>query len=196
MTKTREFDGMTVNDDGSCQVISGDLQITFDAANCPMPWHVAVRRFDGSFLPVIVNKSTRFSITDRDGRIFYPRVTEPPSLFFPGKRCGHCAFQQGGFFSEDGSFQNLCPVVTEAGHPLTTGETSAEIDLNSLLEPGRHHLGIYATHLGEPFYSFFTATLSNGTGESYDIVFRNDLENDRAFLHFDVIIPEGLEQIC
>lgn len=99
-------------------------------------------------------------------------------------------------FKEDGSFQNLCPVVTEAGHPLTTGETSAEIDLNSLLEPGRHHLGIYATHLGEPFYSFFTATLSNGTGESYDIVFRNDLENDRAFLHFDVIIPEGLEQIC
>ena len=92
-------------------------------------------------------------------------------------------------FKEDGSFQKLCEIVTEDGHSLTTGEISAPVDLGQLLGPGRHHLGVYATHLGEPFYSFFIATLSNGTDSSYDIVFRNDLEDDRAFLHFDVLIP-------
>ena len=57
--------------------------------------------------------------------------------------------------------------------------------------PGRHHIGVYATHLGEVFYSFFTAKLSDGKDNHYDIVFRNDLESNRAFLHFDVIIPKG-----
>lgn len=92
-------------------------------------------------------------------------------------------------FKEDGSFAKLLPILTSDGHSLTTGEVSAEIDLGKILASGRHHLGIYATHLGEPFYSFFSAEFSNGSGENYEIVFRNDLEDDRAFLHFDVMIP-------
>lgn len=92
-------------------------------------------------------------------------------------------------FNDDGSFEKLYPILTDAGISLTTGETSAEIDLGKLLPSGRHHLGVYATHLGEPFYSFFTARFSDGKENSYEIVFRNDLEDDRAYLHFDVIIP-------
>jgi hypothetical protein len=58
--------------------------------------------------------------------------------------------------------------------------------LNDLLPPGRHELGIMATCHGEPFYSFFTVTLSDGNGDSYTLKFRNDIEPDRAFIHFDV----------
>ena len=92
-------------------------------------------------------------------------------------------------FNVDGSFEKLFPILNDSGKALTTGESSVTVDLSKYLAPGRHHIGVYATHLGEPFYSFFTAKLSDGNKNSYDVVFRNDLEGNRALLHFDVIIP-------
>ncbi len=90
--------------------------------------------------------------------------------------------------NEDGTFRKLQKLLRQDGKSLFSGDTSVPIELNKLLAPGKHHLAIYATHCGEVFYSFFSATLANGKGESYEIVFRNELEPDRAFLHFDVII--------
>ncbi|MBQ7207440.1 MAG: hypothetical protein IJS01_06535 [Lentisphaeria bacterium] len=92
-------------------------------------------------------------------------------------------------FGEDGSFRKLAEILTPEGKPLYTGESSQKIALDGLLPPGRHHLGIYATHGGEPFYSFFKAVLSDGEGHTCDLLYRNDYESDRAFLHFDVVIP-------
>lgn len=92
-------------------------------------------------------------------------------------------------FEKDGSFRKLLPVLTKEGKSLFTGDRSEPIDLGRHLSPGRHSIGIYATHLGEPFYSFFSAELSDGGTQSYELVFRNELEEDRAFLRFDVIVP-------
>lgn len=91
-------------------------------------------------------------------------------------------------FDENGNSRDLAKIVRADGKSLFSGDTSVPIDLKKLLTPGRHHLGIRATHCGEPFYSFFNLYLSNDKGESYEIVFRNELEPDRAFLHFDVLI--------
>ena len=91
-------------------------------------------------------------------------------------------------FAPDGTVRELAKLLRANGKSLYSGDRSVPIDLKKLLPPGRHHLGIRASHLGEPFYSFFFAELSNGAGESYEIVFRNDLEPDRAFLRFDVVV--------
>ncbi len=90
--------------------------------------------------------------------------------------------------NDDGTFRKLEKILRQDGKSLFSGDKSVVIDLKKLLPPGRHHLAVYATHCGEVFYSFFSAHLANGKGDSYDIVFRNELEPDRAFLHFDVII--------
>ena len=89
-------------------------------------------------------------------------------------------------FAADGSFEKICPILTREGKSLFCGESSVPLKLNDLLPPGRHELGIMATYHGEPFYSFFTVTLSDGNGDSYTLKFRNDIEPDRAFIHFDV----------
>ncbi len=91
-------------------------------------------------------------------------------------------------FNADGTFRKLAKLLRQDGKSLFSGDESQPIDLKKLLAPGLHHLAIYATHCGEPFYSFFSARISNGKGESYEIVFRNELEPDRTFLHFDIII--------
>ena len=92
-------------------------------------------------------------------------------------------------FEKDGSFRKLLPILTKEGRSLFTGDRTMPIDLGRYLSPGRHSIGIYATHLGEPFYSFFSAELSDGGTQSYELFFRNELEPDRAFLRFDVIVP-------
>ncbi|MBR7103421.1 MAG: hypothetical protein IKC65_00590 [Lentisphaeria bacterium] len=92
-------------------------------------------------------------------------------------------------FDDSGSMRKLVKITTKEGKSLFAGESSQVIDLQALLSPGRHHLGIYATHLGEDFYSFFSAVLSDKEGNACTLLYRNDCEPDRAFLHFDVIIP-------
>ncbi|MCI5779252.1 MAG: hypothetical protein MR051_05500 [Lentisphaeria bacterium] len=91
-------------------------------------------------------------------------------------------------FMPDGSLREIAKILRADGKSLCTGDRSTTLDLKQLLPPGRHRLGLQATHLGEPFYSFFKAELSDGNGRSYEIIFRNDLEPDRAFLRFDVLI--------
>ncbi|MBO4304442.1 MAG: hypothetical protein J6A21_07650 [Lentisphaeria bacterium] len=89
-------------------------------------------------------------------------------------------------FAPDGSFTKIKKLVREDGKSLFSGDRTPPIVLNELLPPGEHDLGLYATSKGEPFYLFFDAQLSNGKGESYTLLYRNDLEADRAFLHFKV----------
>jgi hypothetical protein len=91
-------------------------------------------------------------------------------------------------FDENGNCRELVKILRADGKSLFSGDVSTPIDLKKLLPPGRHHLGVKATHCGEVFYSFFYAELANGKGDSYKIVFRNELEPDRTYLHFNVII--------
>ncbi len=73
---------------------------------------------------------------------------------------------------------------TDLIHP---GETSAEIDLASLLSPGKHQLAIYSEHDGIPFYSLINILLRDDTsGETPDILtFYNEIDHDRAFLSWE-----------
>ncbi len=91
-------------------------------------------------------------------------------------------------FQEDGSFRMLADIKTVGGGDLFPGDSSAEISLSDLLPPGFHRLGLYSTHFGEPYYSFVTAVLFNGEGQSYQLIFRNELEPDRAFLRWKTIL--------
>lgn len=89
-------------------------------------------------------------------------------------------------FAPDGTFTKLAKIVREDGKSLFTGDESIPIVLNDLLPAGEHFLAIYATYHGTAFYSFFDAVVSNGEGESYTLLYRNDLEKDRSFIHFKV----------
>ena len=93
-------------------------------------------------------------------------------------------------FAEDGSFTKIAKILRADGKSLFSGDSSVSYDLKELLGAGYHKLGVYATHCGEVFYSFFSVTLDNGSGEKYDIIFRNDLEPDRAYLKFYCNFPE------
>ena len=91
-------------------------------------------------------------------------------------------------FNDDGSFEKLAKFVRADGEHLFHGDESLPIELSALLTPGRHKIGVYTTHLDDPFYSFYSAEIFNDKGESYELIFRNALEPDRAFLHFDINI--------
>ncbi|MBR2344824.1 MAG: hypothetical protein IKA71_03455 [Lentisphaeria bacterium] len=67
---------------------------------------------------------------------------------------------------------------------------SHRLSLRPLLGPGEHHLAIRNWHQGELFYSWIVAELSDGKGESRIFRFCNELEPDRAFLHFSVILAD------
>ena len=86
----------------------------------------------------------------------------------------------------DGSFEKLAKFVRADGEHLFHGDESLPIDLSALLTPGRHQIGVYTTHLDDPFYSFYSVEIFNDKGESYELIFRNALEPDRAFVHFDI----------
>ena len=45
-------------------------------------------------------------------------------------------------------------------------------------------------HQGELFYSWIVAELSDGKGEKREFRFCNELEPDRAFLHFTVFLAD------
>ena len=63
---------------------------------------------------------------------------------------------------------------------------SYRLPLRSLLGSGTHNLAIRNWHQGELFYSWIVADLTNEKGESREFRFCNELEPDRAFLHFCV----------
>lgn len=104
-----------------------------------------------------------------------------------------------GVFEADGTFRHLCWIghdgvlkeePEEGGKRLHSGETAHPIALHEFLPKGTHRLGIRSYHLGEPFYSFITATLSSGADgkDGYQLVFRNELEKDRAFLTWTTVL--------
>ncbi len=84
---------------------------------------------------------------------------------------------------------------TERPDFVWPGEQSVWIGLKEIVGPGKKKLAIFSTHRGElyyagvPFYSFLTASLARTPdGEASVVEFRNELESDRAYLHFDVEI--------
>jgi len=71
-------------------------------------------------------------------------------------------------------------------HITRKQNTSYKLALRTLLGPGKHDLAIRNWHQGELFYSWIVADLENEKGESREYRFCNELEPDRAFLHFSV----------
>jgi len=94
----------------------------------------------------------------------------------------------------DGSEREICWIGCDGLHDnadfddyLKVGtDGSFPVPLHELLGSGRHHLFTKSFYHGEPFYSFAKADLSDGKGNSYELLFRNDLEPDRAYLNFIV----------
>jgi hypothetical protein len=67
---------------------------------------------------------------------------------------------------------------------------SPRVPLHEILGKGEHFIGIESVHYGGPFYSFLSAELSrskDGEG-AYNIYFLNELEPERQFLRWKVII--------
>ena len=81
------------------QIVSGEQRITFE--NSPMPSMVEVRRFDGSYLPVIVNRGTAFSIADGAGNVYYARVAGD-AVISQENGADIIRFDQVEFFTADG----------------------------------------------------------------------------------------------
>ncbi len=100
-------------------------------------------------------------------------------------------FVRLGFLGKNG-FQKE---PTERPDFVWPGEQSVWISLKEIVGSGKKKLAIFSTHRGElyyagvPFYSFMTASLAKTPdGEASVVEFRNELESDRAYLHFDVEI--------
>ncbi|MBO4304528.1 MAG: hypothetical protein J6A21_08080 [Lentisphaeria bacterium] len=108
-----------------------------------------------------------------------------------------------GEVMEDGSFRKLGYLgskgfqkeETKQEEFVMNGEESPWIDLKAILGSGTKNLAVWSLHRGDlyyvntPFYSFIQAELGTKEGKAdYMIQFMNELEDDRAFLHFTVKI--------
>ena len=72
---------------------------------------------------------------------------------------------------------------------LFAGDAAPPVKLNDLFAPGVRNLALFSTHFGQPFYSFGVLEIASSAefgSETRKIEFLNDLEPDRAFLHFTV----------
>ncbi len=65
---------------------------------------------------------------------------------------------------------------------------SPAIPLHEILGKGEHFIGIESVHYGMPFYSFLSAELTADGAEPYTLYFLNDLEPDREYLRWKVIV--------
>lgn len=102
-------------------------------------------------------------------------------VFFLRKRMEDGSYRQLGYVSRNG----LKTEVPSKEEQLQPGERSAVIDLRALLGDGEHELQIYSEHLGVPFYSFPIAEIKGDT-QVYRVEFMNELEADRAILHWKI----------
>ena len=108
-----------------------------------------------------------------------------------------------GEVMEDGSFKQLGYLgnkgfqkeETKQEEFVMNGQESPWIDLKAVLGSGTKNLAIWSLHRGDlyyvntPFYSFIQAELGKEKGKAdYMLEFMNELEDDRAFLHFTVKI--------
>ena len=94
-----------------------------------------------------------------------------------------------GYFAKDG-FRKEPP---EQKDFVMAGEESVWIPLKSLLGKGKKHLAIRSMHRGDryyvnlPFYSFIEVEVARTPGKAeYRLLFLNELEDDRSYLHFDL----------
>lgn len=111
--------------------------------------------------------------------------------FILGEFDGNNEFKRIGYITKNG-FQTEEPPRTDF---VVNGESSPWIDLKKIFGTGHHKLGIWSLHRGEkyyintPFYSFIEAEISRDSQNTdYTIRFINELEEDRAFLRFDIDI--------
>ena len=100
-------------------------------------------------------------------------------------------------FLPDGNIRSYGYLERHGLHEQPSGDyidrkrnTSYRLPLRPLLGPGRHDLAIRNWHQGELFYSWIVAVLENDRGESFRFRFCNELEPDRAFLHFPVELQD------
>ena len=105
------------------------------------------------------------------------------------------AFELGEILA-DGSFRRIGWVdkrgfstTADEKQNLFAGESSPPVKLNGLFASGVRKLALFSTHFEQPFYSFGILEIASSPefgGETRKIEFLNDLEPDRAFLHFTV----------
>ena len=100
-------------------------------------------------------------------------------------------------FLPDGEIRSYGYLEQHGLHEQPSGDyidrkqnVSYKLPLSALLGPGRHELAIRNWHQGELFYSWIVAVLENDRGESFRFRFCNELEPDRAFLHFPVELQD------
>lgn len=100
---------------------------------------------------------------------------------------GNCC--QLGYLAKDG-FRREAP---EQKDFVMAGEESCWIPLKAVLGQGKKHLAIRSMHRGDkyyvnlPFYSFIEVEVARTPGKAeYRLMFLNELEDDRSYLHFDL----------
>lgn len=84
------------------------------------------------------------------------------------------------------SLNGLEEKIPDQKNRLRPGTISKEIALEKLLPPGRHTLELYSEHQGEAFYSFVSVRIMFDDIKSDEIFFRNEVETDRAIIHWNV----------
>jgi hypothetical protein len=107
------------------------------------------------------------------------------------------AMQLGYYDKEDNfigigwiSRNGLVDEMPEKANYIWPGYSSPWLAIHEILPPGMHRLGIKSIHLGEPFYSFISLTLSpshnkNDSG-AYKLEFFNEIDSDRSCLKFNI----------
>ena len=73
---------------------------------------------------------------------------------------------------------------------LRPGTVSGGIPLHEHLGAGTYRLELYSEHLGEPFYSFLNVRCTEDGKRTRIIDFRNELESDRAILHWKINLKQ------
>ena len=81
--------------------------------------------------------------------------------------------------------EKMGPPGTKDAARIFPGDTTAPVDLAKLLGKGHHRIAIKSFYKNEPFYSFVTVKLTTDAGE-YSLEFRNQLENDRSEINFEL----------
>ena len=98
-------------------------------------------------------------------------------------------YRKLGYLAKDG-FRTEPP---EQKDFVMAGDESVWIPLRAVLGQGKKHLAIRSMHRGDkyyvnlPFYSFIEVDVAGTPGASeYRLLFLNELEDDRSYLHFDL----------
>lgn len=88
-----------------------------------------------------------------------------------------------GYISKQGLLKTV-PQEIDRLHP---GDHSEIIDLSQIFGSGKHVVEIYSTYKGEPFYSFIAVEFASDIKQGR-IEFVNELEEDRAILHWNISV--------